>query len=60
MQGNTAAYNDELFNMMVEHPSEDKYYLEYKALFSDEEWKSRWEELLTKFKGKLFSINISG
>ena len=57
-QGNIAAYNDELYNMMVEHPGEDKYYLEYKALFSDEEWKSRWEELLEEFKNRLFSIHL--
>ena len=57
-QGNIAAYNDELYNIMVEHPGEDKYYLEYKALFSDEEWKSRWEELLEEFKNRLFSIHL--
>lgn len=57
MQGNTAAYNDELYNMMIAHPGDDKYFLEYKALFGKEEWERKWEELLTKFKGKLIAIN---
>ena len=57
-QGNITAYNNELFKMMVEHPSEDKYYLEYKALFSDEEWKDRWEALLEDHKDNLFSIHL--
>ena len=57
MQGNTAAYNDELYNMMIAHPGDDKYFLEYKALFGKEEWERKWEELLTKCKGKLMAIN---
>ena len=56
-QGNTEAYNEELYRMALAHPREDTYYLEYKALFSDDEWKTRWEKILAKFAGRLFMIN---
>ena len=57
-QGNTAAYNDELYNMMVAHTGDSRYYLEYKALFSEEEWRRKWEDLLTEFRDKLPAINL--
>ena len=49
IQGDTAAYNVELYNMMTAHTGVEKYYMEYKALFTAEEWKVRWEELLDEF-----------
>lgn len=56
-QGNTAAYNEELYRMALAHPGEKPYYLEYKALFSKDEWQAKWEEILAKFAGKLVMIN---
>ena len=58
LQDDTAAYNAELYNMMVAHTGDKKYYLEYKALFTAEEWKVRWEELLDVFADKLSAINL--
>lgn len=49
IQGDTEAYNVELYNMMTAHTGDKKYYMEYKALFTAEEWKVRWEELLDEF-----------
>lgn len=58
IQGDTAAYNVELYNMMTVHTGDEKYYMEYKALFTAEEWKVRWEELLDEFADKLPMINL--
>ena len=58
IQGDTEAYNAELYNMMIAHTGDEKYYLEYKTLFTAEEWKVRWEELLDKFADKLPAINL--
>lgn len=58
IQGDTAAYNVELYNMMTAHTGVEKYYMEYKALFTAEEWKVRWEELLDEFADKLPLINL--
>ncbi len=58
LQGDTATYNAELYNMMVAHTDDKQYYLEYKALFTNEEWKNRWEELLDEFADKLPAINL--
>lgn len=58
IQGDTAAYNVELYNMMIAHTGDEKYYMEYKALFTAEEWKVRWEELLDEFADKLPMINL--
>jgi len=58
LQSNSDAYNEELYNMMVLHPGDDSYYLEYKALFTEDEWKREWEKLLERFSGKLRSINL--
>lgn len=49
IQGDTVAYNAELYNMMTAHTGDKKYYMEYKALFTAEKWKVRWEELLDEF-----------
>ncbi len=57
-QGNTEAYNGELYKMMVAHPGSDQYYLEYKALFTEEEWKDKWGELLEAFADRLQAINL--
>lgn len=57
LQGDTAAYNVELYNMMTAHAGDVKYYMEYKALFTAEEWKVRWEELLDEFADELPVIN---
>ncbi|MBE6018702.1 MAG: hypothetical protein E7233_14055 [Lachnospiraceae bacterium] len=57
LQGNQKAYNDELYNMMCAHTEDSRYYLEYKALFTEEEWKTEWEKLLEKYKNRLHSIN---
>ena len=57
-QGNTAAYNGELYHMMIAHTGVDKYFLEYKALFTVEEWQSKWEDILTEFKDRLPMINL--
>lgn len=58
LHGDTQAYNAELYNMMLGHTGEDKYFLEYKALFTKEEWKVKWEELLAEFKDRLSMINL--
>lgn len=58
LQGDTASYNDELYNMMVGHTGDASYYLEYKGLFSEKEWEDKWRELLDKFKNKLPAINL--
>ena len=58
LQGDTQAYNAELYNMMLEHTGEDKYFLEYKALFTKEEWKVKWDELLEEFNDRLSMINL--
>ena len=58
IQGDTEAYNAELYNMMIDHAGDEKYYLEYKTLFTAEEWKVRWEELLDEFADKLPAINL--
>ena len=58
IQGDTIAYNVELYNMMTAHTGVEKYYMEYKALFTAEEWKVRWEELLDEFADKLPLINL--
>lgn len=58
IQGDTTAYNVELYNMMTAHTGVEKYYMEYKALFTAEEWKVRWEELLDEFADKLPLINL--
>lgn len=58
IQGDTVAYNVELYNMMTAHTGDEKYYMEYKALFTAEEWKVRWEELLDEFADKLPMINL--
>ena len=58
IQGDTAAYNVELYNMMTAHTGVEKYYMEYKDLFTAEEWKVRWEELLDEFADKLPLINL--
>ena len=58
IQGDTTAYNAELYNMMTAHTGDKKYYMEYKALFTAEEWKVRWEELLDEFADKLPVINL--
>lgn len=58
IQGDTAAYNVELYNMMTAHTGVEKYYMEYKTLFTAEEWKGRWEELLDEFADKLPLINL--
>jgi hypothetical protein len=58
LQGDTQAYNAELYNMMLEHTGEDKYFLEYKALFTKEEWKVKWDELLAEFNDRLPMINL--
>ncbi|MCR5726975.1 MAG: hypothetical protein K6G24_05865 [Lachnospiraceae bacterium] len=55
--GDTEAYNDELYNMMIAHTGNESYYLEYKALFTDDEWEVRWSEILEEFKNKLSAIN---
>ena len=57
-KGDTEAYNAELYNMMIAHTGDKNYYLEYKTLFTDEEWKVRWEELLDEFAEKLPAINL--
>ena len=57
-QGLTEEYNSELYNMMIAHTGDDKYYLEYKSLFSEDEWKDKWEEILSNYKDKLISINL--
>ena len=57
-QGNTEAYNGELYNMMMAHPGDDQYYLEYKALFTDEEWKDKWGKILEAYADKLPAINL--
>ena len=44
--------------MMVVHPGSDQYYLEYKALFTEEEWKEKWGELLEAFADRLQAINL--
>ena len=56
--GNTEAYNGELYNMMMAHPGDDQYYLEYKALFTDEEWKDKWGKILEAYADKLPAINL--
>ena len=58
LQGNTKAYNDELYNMMCAHKGDEKYYLEYKALFTEDEWKEEWNRLLDHFKDRLPAINL--
>ena len=58
IQGDKAAYNRELYNMMINHTGNEDYYLEYKSLFSSEEWKVRWEELMDEFSDKLSAINL--
>lgn len=58
LQRNTVAYNDELYNMMLTHTGDDKYYLEYKALFDAQKWKEKWEEILVRFKNRLPEINL--
>ena len=40
------------------HPGNKNYYLEYKALFTDEEWKIEWGKLLDEYKDKLRAINL--
>ena len=57
VQGNTEAYNEELFNMMLTNAGAKEWFLEYKALFAEEEWKKRWEDILVLFKGRLSQIN---
>lgn len=57
IQGDTAAYNAELYNMMTAHTGDKKYYMEYKALFTAEEWKVRWEELLDEFADRQARIS---
>ncbi len=58
LQRKEEAYNDELYNMMCAHPEDDQYYLEYKALFTEEEWKTEWVKLLEKYKDRLPEINL--
>ena len=58
LQGNTKAYNDELYNMMCAHTDEEKYYLEYKSLFIEDDWKEEWNRLLDHFKDRLSAINL--
>lgn len=57
-QGDTASYNAELYRMMCDHPGDPQYYLEYKALFSKEEWLEKWKDLLTVFSERLTLIHI--
>ena len=57
-QGNTEAYNGELYNMMMAHPGNDQYYLEYKALFTEEEWNDKWGKILEAYADKLPAINL--
>lgn len=58
LQGDIEAYNGELYNMMCAHTGDDRYYLEYKALFTEEEWKEEWDRLLDHFKDRLSAINL--
>lgn len=58
LQGNTKAYNDELYSMMCAHTGDDRYYLEYKSLFTEDEWKEEWNKLLDHFKDRLPAINL--
>lgn len=58
LQGDIQAYNHELYNMMCAHTGDDRYFLEYKALFMEEEWKIEWEKILTKYNDKLPAINL--
>ena len=58
LQGDTKAYNDELYNMMCAHTGDDSYFFEYKALFSEEEWVIEWAKLLEKYKDRLSAINL--
>ena len=57
-QGNTEAYNGELYNMMMAHPGNDQYYLEYKALFTEEEWNDKWGKILEAYADKRPAINL--
>jgi hypothetical protein len=58
LQGNTSSYNDELYKMMLAHPETGQYFLEYKALFSEDEWEEKWEEILLLFEESLSRINV--
>lgn len=51
-KGDREGYNSELYEMMMIHPETDSYFLEYKALFTSEEWSMQWEKLLEHFAGK--------
>ena len=56
MQGDTDSYNAVLYGMMMYKPSETKYFLEYKALFTEEEWRREWEDLLRKNRMRMWAI----
>ena len=58
LQGNTSAYNDELYKMTLAHLETGQYFLEYKALFNEQTWKEKWVEILLLFEGKLSRINV--
>ena len=58
LQGNTPAYNDEFYKMTLAHPETGQYFLEYKALFSEDEWEEKWEEILLLFEESLSRINV--
>ena len=55
-QGRTDDYNAELYNMMMIHTGEEEYFLEYKALFNEDEWPEKWKEILGKFAGKKLGL----
>ena len=55
-RGDTAAYNEQLYQMMMAHPGEEEYFLKYKALFSEEEWGAVWASILEQWKGYLYPI----
>jgi len=57
MQGDTESYNEELYGMMMYNPSETNYFLEYRALFTEEEWKREWADLLVKYRARMWAIN---
>ena len=57
-QGDTESYNKELYHMVMTHTGETVYYLEYKALFSEEEWQKEWEHILEMFADRLWMIDL--